>query len=282
MGSNKSPFRPSSTLLSIFALATCLLTLAAASTGYGQVWTDFNEHDPGIVAVEAMIPSFDELLGADSPSSAYELYTRFSISDNLTLIASLPISHYESSGTIFGDISETAVGNPYIGARFGSSPTTGMNFEAGIHLPLSSSDDTGLLTGLLIENHTLGRFLAETTTLSGAVRYYREQDSGLIIRAGGGPELWIPNEGDTELSLTYYAQLLYRADDLTFGAGLTGLTLITEGDLSYGDRTLNDIGLMGSYRFSGLRLGGYLRVPLDDEVNDFLNFVLGVQLGILL
>lgn len=264
--------------------ALCILFLASAINAYGQIWTDYNEHDPGIVSAEAMIPSFDNFLGAEAPSAAFELYTRFPVGDNLSLIASLPVSHFEAGGSAFGDISETAIGNPYIGGRFGSRNSTEISFEAGVHLPLASADDTGLLTGQLLENHNLGRFLTETMTLSGLLRYRQDRESGIVLRAGGGPDLWIPTEDgpSTELAVTYYGQMLYRADAITVGAGFTGLTLITDDDLSYGDRTLNDLGVMGSYRSGNFRTGAYLRVPLDDEVNDFLNFVLGIHAGILL
>jgi len=262
-----------------------IITSTAPASVYGQIWTDYNEHDPGIIAVEVMIPSFDNALNVEAPSSALELYARFPVAENISLIASLPISHYEATGSFLGgDVSETALGNPYLGARFGSERSGDFNFEFGARVPVASVNDTGLLTGQLIENHVLGRFLTETVTLTGMVRYQRDQESGIVLRAGGGPDVWIPTEGGpaTELVITYYGQILYRSEALTVGAGFTGLTLITDADLSYGDRTLNDLGVMLSYDSGGFRIGGHLKVPLDDEVNDFLNYTLGVHAGFVL
>lgn len=263
-------------------VALFILFCTAPTAVYGQIWTDHNDHDPGIVAVEVMVPSFDDALNAEAPSSALELYARFPVAENISLIASLPISHFEASGSFLGgDVSETALGNPYLGARFGGDRLNNLNFELGARVPVASEDDTGLITGLLIENHVLGRYLTETVTLTGMVRYQRDQESGIVLRAGGGPDVWIPTKGGpaTELVITYYGQILYRSDALTLGAGFTGLTLITDADLSYGDRTLNDLGVMLSYNSGGFRIGGHLVVPLDDEVNDFLNYTLGVHAG---
>lgn len=264
-------------LLSLLLSAVCT---GVSSTAYGQIWTDHNEHDPGIVSVEAMIPAFDDFLGAEAPSSTWELYTRFPVTGNLSVIASLPVSHFETSGRALADISETSIGNPFLGVRI-KTTSHNVDIDAGVRLPVASNDDTGLLTGILIDNHSLSRFTTETTTFSGVLRYHRDWESGLILRAGIGPEIWLPDEG-SELIATYYGQLLYRSDPLTLGAGFSGLNLVTESDISFGDRTLTDIGILGSYRFGNFRTGAFLRFPLDDEISDFLDFVLGINLGFVL
>lgn len=260
-----------------FLAGVILLTIV--TPGYSQIWTDYNDHDPGIVSVEAMIPSLENFTTIDAPSASYLIYSRFSVGNNIWLTASLPVSHFKNKSA---DISETSIGNAYIGGRFGSSHSNGINFETGVYLPLAKNDAEGLATGIISDINNLSRYLPETTTLTGRLRYYRDSDSGFIIRAGAGPDILIPKSGESELFVAYYGQFLYRVNTLTLGAGLTATSIVTEKNLSFGDRTNSNIGIMSSLDFGGIRAGAYLRLPLDDEVNDFLNYVLGLHFGIIL
>ena len=268
-----------STTLVSFALILIMIHLPF--TVYGQLWTDHNTHDPGIISLESLIPAFNNILGVESPSSTYEIYTRFPVTNQISVIASLPVSHFESAGSVSGDISETSVGNPFLGVRFGT-PSRGLNIEGGTRLPISSADGEGLFTGQLIENYSLGRFLPETTTINGVIRYTKNWDPGFFIRVGVGPDLLLPKEGDTELTLTYYGQFIFSTGPLSLGAGFSGLTVTTSEDLTFGDRSLTDIGFLASLQFGRLRPGAHIRLPLDKEVNDFLDYIVGLNMGVVL
>jgi len=272
--------------ITLVSFALILIIVYVPNTVYGQLWTDHNTHDPGIVSLESLIPALDNFIGAESPSSVYEIYTRFPVTDKLSVVASLPVSHFESTGSVAGDISETSVGNPFLGVRFGN-PSRGLNIEGGTRLPISSTEGDGLLTGLLVENYSLGRFLPETTTITGVVRYSQTWESGFLVRAGVGPDILLQNEGDTELTLTYFGQIIFSPGPLSLGAGFSGVTNTTAEDLSFGDRSLPDrslpdVGILASLQIGSLRPGANFRIPLDGDVNDFLDYIVGLNLGVVL
>lgn len=250
-----------------------------ATASAQTVWAD----GPGLeseVGIELMIPSFDDLFGTEFPSSALLLHVRAPIGRAISLNGELPVSHLSADG----GTSETDIGNIYLGLRFhGVSP--GLDFDIGGRIPTAPSDGSGLVTGMLLENYSLGTYMPKTVSLNSSANYFWQGESGLIIKTGGGPDVLIPTgdlSGDAELFVNYYGQILYGSDSFSIGGGMTGLLIVTESNLSFGDRTIHDLGILGSYHFDSTSLGGYLRVPLDDDINDYLNFVFGLNLSITL
>jgi len=263
----------------LLALITLVFVLNLSCMGQ-SVWVDEGDRRSAI-GVELMIPSFDDFLGTEFPSSAISIYGRALIGDAVSFKASLPISHL----SVDGGESETNIGNVYLGFEF-YDLSPGLNIDLGLRIPTAPDDGSGLLTGVFLEHYNLGIYMPETFSLSSNLKYRQQNETGLIVRAGGGPDLLIPtDDGDefvdrkTELLLNYYGQVLYGADNFSVGGGIAGLLFVTEEDLSFGERTLHDLGLMGSYNFDSVILDAYIRFPIDDdEFNDIVDFVLGLNL----
>lgn len=262
-------------------LALSVFVLVLHVTCIGQsVWMDEGDRRSA-VGIELMIPSFDDFLSTEFPSSAISLYGRTLIGDAVSLKVSLPISHL----SVDGGESETDIGNIYLGFEF-HDLSPGLNIDLGLRVPTAPDDGSGIVTGILIENYNLGIYMPETLSLSSNLKYRQQSEMGLIVRAGGGPDVLIPTgDGDgvfdrkTELLLNYYGQVLYGADNFSIGGGLTGLLFVTEENLSFGDRTIHDLGIMGSYSFDSAKLDAYIRFPIgDDEFDDIVEFVLGLNL----
>lgn len=263
-----------------FLLALITLVFAMNATCIGQsVWVDEGERRSE-VGVELMIPSFDDFLGTEFPSSAISIYGRALIGDAVSLKVSLPISHL----SVDEGESETDIGNVYLGFEF-YDLSSGLNIDLGLRIPTAPDDGSGLLTGFLLENYNLGIYMPETFSLSSNLKYRQQSETGLVVKTGGGPDLLIPtNNGEfldrkTELLLNYYGQVLYGTDNFSIGGGIAGLLFVTEENLSFGDRTLHDLGIMGSYSFDSAKLDAYIRFPIgEDEFDDILDFVLGLNL----
>lgn len=255
-------------------IAGLLILLGLSAIGSAQsVWVD----DPTMettVGMEVMIPSFDDFLATEFPSAAFLLHFGAPIGNSVILKADLPVSHLSA----VNDISETDIGNIYLGLQF-HEVSPGLDLELGGRLPTAPDDGSGLVTGMVMENYRLGTYMLETVSFSSNAKYFWQSETGLRVKAGGGPDVLIPTgDGDTELFLNYYGQILFGPEDFSFGGGMTGLLIVTEKDLSFGDRTIHDLGILGSYKFDSVRLGTYIRVPLDDDINDIMNFVLGLDL----
>lgn len=265
-----------------FLLALITLVFALNATCMGQsVWVDEGDRRSAI-GIELMIPSVDDFLATEFPSSAISIYGRALINEAVSLKASLPISHLSEEG----GISETDIGNVYLGFEF-HDLSPGLNIDLGLRIPTAPDNGFGLLTGYFLENYNLGIYMPETLSLSSNLKYRQQSETGLIVRAGGGPDVLIPSDdGDgvfdrkTELFLNYYGQVLYGTDNFSIGGGLMGLLFVTEEDLSFGDRTLHDLGIMGSYSFDSAKLDAYIRFPIgEDEFDGFVDFVLGLNLS---
>lgn len=244
-----------------------------------SVWVD--EWQKGSAAgFELLMPSIDNSVGADSPTSAVLLYSRIQLNDAISIKIDLPISHFSNTN----DFSETDIGNPYLG--FGLHEITpGLDLNIGIRFPLAPSmeDASGLITGMLIENYNLGTYIPEAFSITSSFKYRWQNEKGLILNTGGGPDIVIPtntDELDNEFLFNYYGQVLYGADNFGIGTGITGLFIVTEEDLSFGDRTIHDFGILGFYDFGSATLGSYFRVPLDDDLNDILSFVFGLNVNL--
>lgn len=245
-----------------------------------SVWVDKDER-ASAVGIELMIPSLADGYTTDFPTSAFVLYGRFWASEAIRIDVDLPVSHVSVSE---GDISETDIGNPYVGVGFLNSENE-VSFDIGIRLPLAPNYSTsnpnanaGLFTGVLVENYNLGKYAPETFSITTQAKYRYQNSSGLIVKVGGGPDvIFPPDDADAELFLNYHTQLLYGSDDFRIGAGFTGVLIISEKDMSFGDRTIHELGILSAYDFGSVETGAYLRVPLDDDINDQLNFVLGLN-----
>jgi hypothetical protein len=65
------------------------------------------------------------------------------------------------------------------------------------------------------------------------------------------------------------------------GVGLTGRIIVSEGDLSLGERMLNQVGLAVIGHLGYVRPGVHFRVPFSlSEDRDETNYVLGLSLAV--
>ncbi|MCW9707492.1 hypothetical protein [Fodinibius salsisoli] len=262
--------------ISTIALLTFVLGLSLS--GYSQsVWVPENGAKSK-VGLELKIPSFDDRLGFEFPTSSFYLYTHLPLNDHIALQADLPVS--QASG---GDETRTAIGNPYIGIQSGIN--SDLKFDLGVRLPLAP-EESGIITGFLTENYQIGSFYPNSFSGVADVHYRYDYESGIAIRLDGGGEFWVPEDSDGELFVKYGGQLLYNIDKLTLGTGLAGRLLATDENLSFSERSINSLGLTGTYQFENISAGGYVEIPLNDDTSvfslggAFLDVVIGLNLSI--
>jgi hypothetical protein len=109
--------------------------------------------------------------------------------------------------------------------------------------------------------------------------------SGAVVRLRGGPSLLINTDKDrfedaTELFIGYSAQLGYESEMVSIMGGFTGRANLTEEDADYGERSVHQLGFMASVGLGNVRPGIHLRLPLDEDLKDTFDFVLGFHLGV--
>lgn len=253
------------------ALLLFIATLTAVPlTGQAQnIWVEEPEGETE-VGLDFRIPSFDGL-NSEGMAFANYFYSNIALGRKTTLQLDLPISHFSNGG---GE-ANFGMGNPYVGLQFGA-PYASTKFDMGLRLPLQSEFERAHYSGFGTENYTHGAFIPDATSLISNIHYRYNKRSGLGFRIGGGPELVAVKDGDAELFLKSYTQLLYNMGYTTFGGGLNGRWFATAGGGDFSSQTNFNLGLFGSRDFGQVSSGAYLEAPLD---NAQINYMIGLNLS---
>ncbi len=98
------------------------------------------------------------------------------------------------------------------------------------------------------------------------------------LRMAVRPALVAPtNGGDSELFLDYGIQGGYETERASVGMVFSGRAILTEPG-SVGERTVHELGIGGTMTFGRLRPGALIRLPLDADLSNALNYSLGLRL----
>jgi hypothetical protein len=281
---------------SLFPRIVVAMTMTSAAMSFPisspaqSIWLD-RRHDKTIT-LEILKPNFDGEDNTTLATSALFLSFRSPLSKKLHFVAELPFAHsgFEAinrgeSGSTSVDESESTLGNPYFGLEIAgqSSPVFA---EIGIRVPFAAEDKLGaVVTGFFTDFDRFEAFLPDLVPITGMLNYYHKEASGLAIRLRGGSSLLInhnkeKNEDATEWFLGYSAQAGYESERVSVLGGVTGRANISEGDLDFGERSIHQLGFNASVGLGNVRPGVHFRLPLDDDLKNSLDFVLGFNLGI--
>ncbi|HXF49638.1 MAG TPA: hypothetical protein VNL73_09490 [Verrucomicrobiae bacterium] len=253
------------------------------------------------IFLEIQKPNFtDEYLGGGflTPplkttfsTATFFLSGRFRLGRLLTLKAELPFTNAGLKDytfiDFFGDTvsvegySENQLGNPQIGVEIAPP---GSRFAADFAVRFPIVDDEHLLASefaFFTDYDRFEAFFPDVMTFTAGANYRYTGPTGLLINLRAGPAFMVVTEGggDAQLFGDYGAQVGFRSGRVTLLGGFTGRALITEGDLSFNERTIQQLGLSGSYAFGNFIPGLLFRVPMDDDLGDILDFVFGVSVG---
>jgi len=112
---------------------------------------------------------------------------------------------------------------------------------------------------------------------------YSQTEGTFYYRFRGGPK-FIINTGDNlffndeaEIMLDYSGQAGYSSTTLSAIMGLTGNYQLTE-DLSFDDASTHELGIALFVVAGNAVPVVSIRIPLDDDVNDFLDLTVGLGL----
>lgn len=246
-----------------------------------SIWLDPDR--PQGVSVELFKPDFNNLSDNTFFSGEYVVSGRVAVTPAVKIMADLPISHYGVDGGGL-DISETGVGNPYLGVEI-AHPNRMLYGEFGIRIPVDGNE-SALMSGMASDLDRREAFFGNVFSITGQVDYrYRipAAFSGLSLRLRGGPNFWIYTddafEDDVDLFASYAAQLWYEVQRIQVGVGAVGRALLTEDNLDFGERTAHQLGvsLLGTYRM--VQPGVHFGLPFDDnDFGDTTDYVVGISL----
>lgn len=272
-----------------FRIATMLAVASAAmfvpATAPAQsIWLDRSSDK--MLALEILKPSFKGEENVSFTTAAYFLSYRTPLSQNVRFAGELPFAHGDfgwevnSFFTSFGPGS--TFGNPYLGVEVQKEGSP-IFVEIGVRVPLTSDNQfQAVTTGLVADFDRIEAFMPNTVPFTGMLNYRQKSASGLTFRLRGGPSFLVGTKGGgSEWLLGYSAQIGYETEPFSMNAGITGRANLSE-EGNFGERSTHQLGLAANLGLGKVRPGIHFRLPLDQDTRESLNYVAGINLGILL
>jgi hypothetical protein len=230
--------------------------------------------------------------GIKFPTSLWTFTARLPMPGNLSFVTQFPVSHlsaersdwvFDGSGYTYYtvDKNETQFGNLYLGMETVGELSSPMA-EFGAWLPLAQDNKYDAAEyGMLTAFDRFEAFGHDLLTLSGkfGYRYKNTEVPAITFKILAGPSYMIPDRGDAELFADYNFDVWVRSEQFGVGFGFTGRAIITESDLSFGERTTHQAGVAADVTLGQMRLGGTLRLPLDSELSDAVSATYGLSLS---
>ena len=243
------------------------------------------DHESAVM-LELLKPSFDTV-DEDFTTFSGFLGFRSTPKSNASIMleasmARIGYDEFDPFSGITSSVSSFTLGDIYLGLEYGNSagPFFG---EIGVRLPTSSdSEGDARLAGLLSDLTRWEAFLSKTVTFQGAGNFRKVAPNGLFYRLRFSPTFAVPTENsfggnDPELFAVYSGQVGVEWPQARVGVGLVGRTVITEGDLSFSERTETQFDGHVDFGAGSFRPGVEVKVPLDDQLNDFTPVTVGVS-----
>jgi hypothetical protein len=220
-------------------------------------------------------PKLDES-GLGLMAGAYDVYGTIALKSQWSLLFDLPFSRY----SVDGFDTESGVGNPFIGAQYSSSPKTA--YQVGLYLPLIGAEDFAAHgINMLVHPEQFQRFAPETFSLYASRICRSSHEEGLFWGSEVSFVMMISTDDDdsddTEVELPYGFAIGYQAADFEGRFGLVGAWWVTDSEDDFVDRFVNSIQLQGGSSFGEWHPSVFIRFPLRDEFQEFMDFHLGLQ-----
>jgi len=244
------------------------------------IWLD--QSQPRAIALEVLKPKKEN---TKFLSSTLFLSLRLGISNNLVFVGELPFAY---AGLKNPDLSDSQLGNPYLGLELAREDSP-IFFEFGARVPLVGSGNLATTLGQLTDADRLEAFAADIMSLLAAINFqnvFPPKQIFLRARAGallslstgdGGGGLFTSGE-DSELFFLLSGQVGYDGKCVFLGAGLTGRIVLTD-EGNFGRRSFLQLGANARLKLGRFRPGLHFRLPLEDDLQEVLDWVGGVSLG---
>jgi hypothetical protein len=230
------------------------------------------------VQLELSKPFFEGDDGFGFATAMLDASVAIPLRGRTTLFGMLGITH----ATIEDVDASTLIANPRIGLLVGGEgPSYG---EIHVDLPLATvigDDDYAAGVAFASDPERLTRYSEDVWSVGGSFAPVSELESGATLGGRFGADLWIPteSENDTEVIGTYAGFARSPLGAAFIEAEVSGFAILSEGDLSFGERTFFLGTITAGFPESALAPELFLRLPIDDDADSLgVNATLGVRL----
>jgi hypothetical protein len=262
----------------VIGLLSCAL-VASVSAAPAQVLQPWNEPAIKSVSLDALRPTFDG--GGTSALTTIDQISFHWPLGGLVLNVEFPFVNAKVDGASSGAL---LIGNPLVGAS--TAPSSSFIGDVGVRIPVVSvsTPERGFaqFVGVLGDFMDLEAYGEDLLSVRATAGYRHRSPNHIGVRVALRPTFVAPvgsNSGDSELFLDYGVQGGYETDQASFGITFTGRALVTEPG-SIGERTVHDLALGGSMTFGQFRPGLLVRVPLESDLGDVLQYSVGLKLEV--
>lgn len=254
-----------------------LLLGGLAHPSRAQVFQPWGAQVDRSVSLDLLRPSFDGG-GTSTLTTINQLGFRWSVG-KIVLVAEAPFVNAKADGAPSGAL---LIGNPFLGvATRASSSFIG---EFGVRPPIASVSSPerfiAASVGVLGDFADFEAYGEDLLTIRATAGYHFLSPQHYGLRMAVRPALVAPTGGaggDAELFLDYGLQGGYETERASVGMVFSGRAILTESG-SIGERTVHELGIGGTMTFGRLRPGALIRLPLDADLSNALNYSLGLRL----
>jgi len=184
-----------------------------------------------------------------------------------------------------------AIGNILVGIE-ATGENKNLFFRGGLRLPTSPTDDWARIPGAMsnfsrsFQAFTPKQFIVD---VAGGYRYLAP--SGLCAEFKAGPALWMSTDEEwrlydedqsTEIFLNYKGYLGYDAPKILAGGGIMGMNVMTDEEITDGDRSIFEGYMIAAYKFARVQPGIKFILPLTDELREEVDFTAGITFNVLI
>ncbi len=280
----------------IYTRITCTMLLAIVIipglSSAQSLWTD--RMHASSVTLEWLKPNFEGEGEYSFGTSTTFLTGRFATKGGrVSIITDLPYTvlgytTHELAGsfpnytTVEKTKTEGTIGNPYFGIE-SLGKDSAFLFEFGTRLPVTPDDNEAIFSGVLTDwIERMEAFITDAIPVQLGFNYLKQNPGGFILRTRLGMNGWIPtgDRDDGEFMMMYGMQFGYASDEIQVLTGFGGRLILTEEDLDFSERTFHQLGIAANARVGRFTPGLSMRVPLDEDLSEVLNYVFGVTLGV--
>jgi hypothetical protein len=215
----------------------------------------------------------------DFASFTVDLQARFPLNDKVALTTAIPFSRV-SETTTFGSTSEStsesAFGNPWLGIETVAGPDVVIEF--GVRAGIASDEKpVAASLGILNDFDRFEAWLPKTTSGRMIAHIGRIPDQGPFVTGLLGATYAVPggsDGGDNTLYGSYGVRAGFMGSALLGSVTITGRANISEGDMSFSERTMHQLGFNLEGTRGKFRPSGSIRTYLDKAPRESLKAIL--------
>jgi hypothetical protein len=283
--------------LHLVAFSFCLLSLLTSSVTAQSHWW-FPERGSAIT-IELQKPHYNLpewwVNNRGILNSVGFVGVRYQISNDMAVFWELPFANQDVDDEprpidilssyeywmFFYQESQFMIGNPLFGVEHSIA---GPSFfvRASFRLPIASEEKLDALAlGWMTSYDRWEAFLPKVSTLKLDVGWREsEPTTPLVAQLTLGSVAMVPDEGDTELLADYSAFVGLNAGCFEGGGFFGGRFIMTEDPGEFSERFVNFCGLTSRLKLGAIEPGVHVRLNLDDDLNDLVDYTYGFSLAV--